>query len=176
MLVSVPVTIFLTGTTLSMNLTHGGNGQVSDLTTPVSGTSFSLSDSCSVCDIISSGDWSSLGPTQFVGEVKFFGNAPRLTITLGIFGGGHFDLGNMASVSLMLPADVAFTSSSGAFLTAVESSSFLDVSFSYWASSFIETIAANGITTGCGDSNNCPGSPVTRAQMAVFLVRTFGLQ
>jgi hypothetical protein len=104
---------------LSMNLTYGGNGQVSDLTTPVSGTSFSLSDSCSVCDIITSGNWSSLGPTQFIGEVDIFGNNPNLTLTMGMYGTGYFDLSNTYSVSLVLPAGIGFTSSSGAFLTAV---------------------------------------------------------
>jgi hypothetical protein len=33
-----------------------------------------------------------------------------------------------------------------------------------------------GITGGCGGGNYCPGSPNTRGQMAVFLVKTFGLQ
>jgi hypothetical protein len=35
---------------------------------------------------------------------------------------------------------------------------------------FIEHLAADGITGGCGGGNYCPDSPVTRAQMAVFLV------
>ena len=32
------------------------------------------------------------------------------------------------------------------------------------------------ITGGCGDGNYCPDNPNTRGQMAVFLVKTFGLQ
>jgi glucose/arabinose dehydrogenase len=35
----------------------------------------------------------------------------------------------------------------------------------------IEAISAAGITTGCGPELYCPTSPVTREQMAVFLVR-----
>ena len=35
----------------------------------------------------------------------------------------------------------------------------------------IEAISAAGITTGCGPALYCPTSPVTREQMAVFLVR-----
>ena len=36
---------------------------------------------------------------------------------------------------------------------------------------------AAGITTGCGEHNFCPDSPVTRAEMAVFLLRArHGLQ
>jgi hypothetical protein len=35
---------------------------------------------------------------------------------------------------------------------------------------FIERLANDGITGGCGGGNFCPNDPVTRAQMAVFLV------
>jgi len=52
---------------------------------------------------------------------------------------------------------------------------FDDVNFNYWAVHWIEQLAAEGITVGCGGGNYCPEDPVTRAQMAVFLVRTFGL-
>ena len=48
---------------------------------------------------------------------------------------------------------------------------FADVPWTHWASSFIETLASAGITAGCGGDNYCPGAPVTRAQMAVFLER-----
>ena len=41
---------------------------------------------------------------------------------------------------------------------------------------WIEQLAAEGITSGCGGGNYCPGNPNTRGQMAVFLVKTFGLQ
>ena len=37
--------------------------------------------------------------------------------------------------------------------------------------SFIETILHNGITGGCGAGVYCPGNNVTRAQMAVFILR-----
>ena len=43
---------------------------------------------------------------------------------------------------------------------------------------FIEAIAAEGITLGCNPPTNdeyCPGSTVTRGQMAAFLVRALGL-
>jgi len=49
--------------------------------------------------------------------------------------------------------------------------SFTDVPVDHWAASFIETLASNGVTAGCGGGNYCPGSSVTRAQMAVFLER-----
>jgi len=55
------------------------------------------------------------------------------------------------------------------------STGFGDVPTDHWAAAFIKQLAAEGITAGCGSGNYCPGLPVTRAQMAVFLVRTFNL-
>jgi hypothetical protein len=40
---------------------------------------------------------------------------------------------------------------------------------------FIHYIAAQGVTAGCGGGNYCPASPLTRAQMAVFLSNGFDL-
>jgi len=36
---------------------------------------------------------------------------------------------------------------------------------------WIEELAAEGVTGGCGAGNFCPGNPVTRAQMAAFLLK-----
>ena len=33
-------------------------------------------------------------------------------------------------------------------------------------------LASEGITTGCGGGDYCPNDPATRAQMAVFLLKT----
>jgi Tol biopolymer transport system component len=41
---------------------------------------------------------------------------------------------------------------------------------------WIEDLAGRGITGGCGGGNYCPGNANTRGQMAVFLVKTFGLK
>lgn len=43
----------------------------------------------------------------------------------------------------------------------------------YWARQWIETLFRNGVTAGCGTSFAlfCPDAPVTREQMAVFLLR-----
>lgn len=49
---------------------------------------------------------------------------------------------------------------------------FYDVSITHWAYNWIETLYANGITGGCSSNRFCPNSPVTRAQMAVFLLRS----
>jgi len=55
------------------------------------------------------------------------------------------------------------------------STGFGDVQATYWAAAWIKQLVAEGITAGCGNGNYCPDAPVTRAQMAVFLVRTFNL-
>jgi len=52
---------------------------------------------------------------------------------------------------------------------------FNDVPADYWAAAWIEQLATEGITSGCAGGNYCPEAPVTRAQMAVFLGRAFGL-
>jgi hypothetical protein len=39
----------------------------------------------------------------------------------------------------------------------------------------INALAAAGITNGCGGGKYCPALPVTRAELATFLVRSFGL-
>ncbi len=41
---------------------------------------------------------------------------------------------------------------------------------------WIEQLAAEQITGGCGGGNYCPLNPNTRGQMAVFIVKTFSLQ
>jgi hypothetical protein len=53
--------------------------------------------------------------------------------------------------------------------------SFVDVPVGYWARNWIEQLAVEGITSGCGVGVYCPDTGVTRAQMAVFLVKTFNL-
>ena len=51
------------------------------------------------------------------------------------------------------------------------STGFSDVPTTHWAAAWIKQLAADGITSGCSDGNYCPEQEVTRAQMAVFLLR-----
>ena len=53
---------------------------------------------------------------------------------------------------------------------------FADVPCSSGFAPWIEQLAEEGITSGCGGPNYCPLNPNTRGQMAVFLVKTFNLQ
>lgn len=53
---------------------------------------------------------------------------------------------------------------------------FADVAPGSFAAGFIEKLAVDGITAGCGAGNFCPQNRVTRAQMAVLLAVAAGLE
>jgi len=53
-----------------------------------------------------------------------------------------------------------------------DSTGFADVPTNHPVAAWIKQLAAEGITGGCGNGNYCPDSTVTRAQMAVFLLRS----
>jgi hypothetical protein len=48
---------------------------------------------------------------------------------------------------------------------------FADVPQNAFAAAWIEELASLGVSAGCGGGNYCPNAPVTRAQMAVFLLK-----
>ncbi|MBI5962992.1 MAG: S-layer homology domain-containing protein [Chloroflexi bacterium] len=58
-----------------------------------------------------------------------------------------------------------------AFVPPTATGVFSDVPVGSFGADFIEQLAADSITSGCGGGNYCPGASVTRAQMAIFLVR-----
>jgi M6 family metalloprotease-like protein len=58
---------------------------------------------------------------------------------------------------------------------AGDQTGFADVTPGDFAADWIKQLAAEGITSGCGDDNFCPHQAVTRAEMAAFLSRTFEL-
>ena len=49
---------------------------------------------------------------------------------------------------------------------------FADVPAGAFAAAWIEQLYREGITGGCGGGNYCPNASVTRAQMAIFLLRS----
>jgi YVTN family beta-propeller protein len=53
---------------------------------------------------------------------------------------------------------------------------FADVPTTRPFAKWIEQLARDGITGGCGTSTYCPDATVTRGQMAAFLVRAFNLR
>ena len=52
---------------------------------------------------------------------------------------------------------------------------FGDVPCGSFAADYINALAAEGVTAGCGGGNFCPDSNITNAQMAVFLVKGFNI-
>ena len=48
---------------------------------------------------------------------------------------------------------------------------FQDVPAGHWAAPWIEQLAADGVTSGCGNGNFCPSDLLTRAEAAVLLLR-----
>jgi hypothetical protein len=52
---------------------------------------------------------------------------------------------------------------------------FGDVPCSSPFARWVNELVTRGITGGCGGGDYCPLAPVTRGQMSVFLVVTFGL-
>lgn len=95
-----------------------GNGGVGS-TDPVSGTVFDLGDSCPQCFNASSGNWTTLGPDVFVGEIDIFGDEPYMTLGMSIVGYGYFNIGDTVNISLLMPEGISYTSLSGEFLSAV---------------------------------------------------------
>ena len=62
----------------------------------------------------------------------------------------------------------------GSFSPPPATGTFADVPVTFWAAPFIEQLYNDGITTGCADNplRFCPSQAVTRAEMAVFLLRS----
>jgi predicted outer membrane repeat protein len=54
---------------------------------------------------------------------------------------------------------------------AATGTKFTDVPLGTFGAAWIEQLATEGITSGCGGGNYCPTQTVSRAQMAIFLVR-----
>ncbi|HWZ87008.1 MAG TPA: right-handed parallel beta-helix repeat-containing protein [Thermoanaerobaculia bacterium] len=99
--------------------------------------------------------------------------------------GTAYNFGGNTSVEITAPAlipgsivDVTLHDPSGLEGTLPRGyvAQFSDVDINGAFSPYIGGLVANGLTVGCGGSNYCPVSSVTRQQMAVFLLRgKFGL-
>ncbi|KJR40836.1 S-layer homology region domain protein [Candidatus Magnetoovum chiemensis] len=82
-----------------------------------------------------------------------------------------------ATVSYTLLANTDVQSRSGTItidtkqVAITQSGTFSDVSASQWSKSYIENIYVRNITSGCASGSFCPLNNVTRAEMAVFIIR-----
>ena len=120
------------------------------------------------------------GPFSFIEDimnVSGIGPATFESIKNLITVGGSFlrlNVVNNGSIKdlALHPLGAGFTS--GEIYTIIRPATFADVPNTYWANSYIERLYNAGITGGCTTSplNYCPDSIITRAQMAVFLVKS----
>lgn len=102
-------------------------------------------------------------------------HATWITVTAGGSGSGN------GSVSYSIAANTTGARRQGTMtiaghtFTALQGVSFLDVPMSNAFYTDIGKISAKGITLGCDSQNYCPSLTVSRAQMAVFIVRALGV-
>ncbi len=105
------------------------------------------------------------------------GSAWNWTLTGGTITGGQgtsqvtFDAGGAGTTMLLsvTETNAGCTSPVAAFAIQVD---FLDVPPEDPFHDFVISVARAGITAGCGGGNYCRNDPVTRAQMAVFLLKS----
>jgi len=118
-----------------------------------------------------------VGQTAIVGSVTFHDGSNYLwTLVGGTITGGQgtsqvvFDAGPPGTT--MILSVVEFASSGCASPPAANAVQvdFADAGNTPFRDA-IDTLARNRITSGCGGGNFCPDAPVTRAQMAVFLLK-----
>ncbi len=93
----------------------------------------------------------------------------RAGITAGCGGGNYC---RNASVTRAQMAVFLLKAKHGQFYLPPDCSGvFDDVTCPSQFADWIEQLVAESITVGCGGNNYCPANPVTRAQMAVFLLK-----
>ena len=98
----------------------------------------------------------------------------RHGITVGC-GGGNYCPANPVRRDQM-PAFLLKAEHGSTYVPPTCQEAFADVVCPSLFADWIEQLAAEGVTGGCRGGNYCPQNANTRGQMAVFLVKTFGLQ
>ena len=94
----------------------------------------------------------------------------RNAVTAGC-GGGNFCPNASVTRAQMAVFLLKAKHGSGYAPPAATGTAFTDVPLGSFAAEWIEQLAEEGITAGCGGGKYCPNNPVTRAQMAVFLLK-----
>jgi hypothetical protein len=90
-------------------------------------------------------------------------------------GGGNYCPATQVTRDQMAVFLLVTLEGSGYSPPACVTPSFSDVPCSSPFAKWVNEVAARGVTSGCGGSNYCPASAVTRGQMAVFLTTAFEL-
>jgi photosystem II stability/assembly factor-like uncharacterized protein len=105
---------------------------------------------------------------------SFIDRMAALQITAGC-GGGNYCPSGTVSREQMAAFIIRALHPPGYVPPTPGSQRFADVPPSNPFYAYIEEMAVLNITAGCGGGNYCPTASVTRAQMAAFLVKAFGL-
>ncbi len=91
------------------------------------------------------------------------------TITVGV-GGGLYGV-NQPTLRQQMAVFLLKAKFGLCYVPPACTGTFPDVPCPSTFANWIEALAAEGITGGCGGGNYCPGNPVRRDQMAVFLLK-----
>jgi subtilisin family serine protease len=100
--------------------------------------------------------------------------ASWITITGGSSGTGN------GSVSYSVAGNLGSSTRNGAIIvggqtfTVYQGITFSDVPLGSLFYDEIGKLSARGVTLGCGNGNYCPNDPVTRQEMAAFILRSLG--
>jgi len=109
-----------------------------------------------------------------VSAVSGTGSVYTVTVNTGSSNGFiRLNVANNGTIinSSSYPLDASFIN--GETYRVKKTSIFVDVPFTYWANDYIERLYYAGTTGGCSTVplNYCPENTVTRAQMAIFLLK-----
>ena len=92
------------------------------------------------------------------------------TITVGV-GGGNYGV-DQGTKRQQMAVFLLKARHGLCYVPPVCTGTFADVPCPSLFADWVEALAAEGITTGCGGTNFCPENLVTRRQMAVFLLKS----
>ncbi len=120
---------------------------------------FTGNASTSYVYVDNSADYGSVGPGSVASCLEGEADCLAMKISPPAIRPGHFDATFVERLS----------DGSSRRWTLHVGGSFTDVQAEYWAYRHVETLLHSGITAGCGPGVFCPGEPVSRWQMAVFL-------
>jgi len=79
---------------------------------------------------------------------------------------------NASVTRAQMAAFILKTEHGSAYVPPACTGEFLDVACPSVFANWIEQLAAEGVTAGCGNGDYCPASPVKRGQLATFLMRS----
>ena len=98
-------------------------------------------------------------------------NATWITVTAGSSGSGNGTVTYSVASNLTGARRTGTLTIAGQTFTLTQESDFTDVPPTYPLYTYINKIFQRGISAGCASGLYCPGSPITREQMAIFIIR-----